>query len=157
MGEQVRLTIIGRQRDGSGEINVTRTTAKGEYYYKNHSLYLLYRESADDDSAIIQSRIKYNNNRLELIRTGTVHTRMIFECGKEHMTDYVTPYGCLRLGILTHSVEGALPPHAQSSMDNAAPAKNYENLIIRAVYSLTAEGQTISDCEIEISIVFERK
>lgn len=231
MGTTVQLTLIGRQRDNTGEETVTKTAAAAEYYDKNGTLYLLYEEFPEcseigaemqknnrdaaeiqmdsstpakipkSNGAVVHNRIKYKDNLLEVTRNGAINTRMVFESGKEHMTDYATPYGCLRLGILTHSIEAISPttnkrlPDSPSAPiapesdaiapdqsrklpdspsvpappkpDTIPPAKNEEclyhnstenwnNMMIRASYSLTADGQPICDCELEIMISFER-
>lgn len=149
MGKTVLLTLTGRQRDGTGEENITKITARAEYYEKNGAIYLLYEEVPDKDSPIVHNRIKYKNNMLELNRKGAVNTRMVFESGKEHMTDYVTPYGSLQLGILTHFI-GMFPPDK-----SANPADSGDRIIIRVCYCLSAQGQHISDCEMEIIIDFK--
>ncbi len=206
MGTIVQLTLIGRQRDSAGEETVTKSTATAEYYEKNGTLYLLYKEPSESSEtaaetknnsgdtaeiqkdsedaaeipkkgeAVVHNRIKYKDNLLEVTRNGTINTRMVFENGKEHITDYATPYGCLRLGILTHSLE--IIPSGNSKRNSASPSIptapkpdaiprnkvnelphnhytiNLNEIIIRTSYSLTAEGQPVSDCNLEIRIKF---
>lgn len=134
MHKTVQLLLTGRQYDG-GETAVTKTSALAKFYQKNGSLYLLFDEASNENGAVIHSRIKYKAPLLELARTGAVTTHMTFEEGKEHMAEYVTPYGSVRLGILTHSL-------TQS-------CQNGRN-VIRADYSLTSEGEPVSEHEIEI-------
>ena len=131
-----------------------------------------------NSGAVVHNRIKYKDNLLEVTRNGAINTRMVFESGKEHMTDYATPYGCLRLGILTHSLEIISPnnnkrhPDSQSVPTVAKPdaiprddeveclhynlTEHLNEMIIRTSYSLTAEGQSVSDCKLEIVISFEK-
>lgn len=198
MGTTVQLTLIGHQRDSAGEETITKSTATAEYYEKNGTLYLLYDENLEcsetvteiqknnEDAAeipknsntVVHNRIKCKDNLLEVTRIGTINTHMVFESGKEHMTDYATPYGCLRLGILTHSLEIISPnnnkwyPGSPSDptmakadaipQDNEFKCLHYNltehlnEMIIRTSYSLTAEGQPVSDCKLEIVIGFKK-
>ena len=196
MGTTVQLTLIGRQRDSAGEETVTKSTVMAEYYEKNGTLYLLYEENPEcsetvteiqknnrdaaeikkSSGSVVHNRIKYKDNLLEVTRNGAINTRMVFERGKEHMTDYATPYGCLRLGILTHSLEMISPNNNKRHPDfhsvptvakpDAIPqddevqclhynlTESLNEMIIRTSYSLTAEGQPVSDCKLEIVISF---
>lgn len=130
-----------------------------------------------NSGTVVHNRIKYKDNLLEVTRNGAINTRMVFESGKEHMTDYATPYGCLKLGILTHSLEMISPsnnkwhpgspsvptmakPDAISQTDEVQClhynlTEHLNKMIIRTNYSLTAEGQPVSDCKLEIVISFE--
>ena len=136
MNQQVQLTLIGRQRDPSGNETVTELSANAEFYERNGSLYILYEEKSEDGS-LIKNVIKHKNNLLELTKKGAVNTCMVFEPGRENMTDYVTPFGLLRFGILTDSVK------SQHQM---------EYLEITADYTLTEQGRVISSCNIFIKI-----
>lgn len=125
MTRKGQLTVIGSQRDESGEEQTTRITAAAEYYTGNGSFYILYEESTADGGEITKNMIKLKGSTLELTKKGAVNTRMIFEPEQEHMTLYSTPFGSLPLGICTDTVESDLSE------------KEFE---IRAVYSLTDPG-----------------
>lgn len=136
MGKEVQLTLIGLQRDEEGQENITRLSVMAEYYLKKDSHYILYEESQPDGRPA-KNTIKFKNNLLELTKRGVVNSRMVFEKGQEHMTDYATPFGLLRLGVLTREIV-----FRQSG--------NF--LEIEAHYSLTQEGQPFSHCKITINI-----
>lgn len=136
MNNQVQLTLIGQQRDPSGSETVTELSANAEIYERNGSLYILYEEKSEDGS-LTKNVIKHKNSMLELTKKGTINTCMIFEPGREHMTDYATPFGLLRLGILTDSVK------SQQQKDC---------LEITADYTLTEQERVISYCKIFIKI-----
>ena len=136
MNNQVRLTLIGRQRDPSGIETVTELSADAEFYERNGSLYILYEEKSEDGS-LTKNVIKHKNNLLELTKKGAVNTCMIFEPGREYITDYLTPFGLLRLGILTDSLK-------------SQRQKDY--LEITADYTLTEQERIISYCNIFINI-----
>lgn len=136
MDKQVLLTLTGRQRDPSGVETVTELSAEAECYERNGSLYILYEERAEDGS-LSKNVIKHKSDLLELTRKGAVSTCMVFEPGKEHMADYTTAFGLLRLGILTESVTKRCLK---------------DQIEITAVYTLKEHGQLISHCNLFINI-----
>ena len=136
MKKKVRLTLIGRQRDEAGQENVTELSADAEYYERNGSQYILYEENGTDTGRI-QSIIKLKDGLLELTRKGSVNTRMIFEEGREHVADYITPPGTLQLGIATSAV---------------CSKRSGDCLEIHADYDLTNRGHILSHCHIFIKI-----
>ena len=136
MKRKVRLTLIGRQRDDAGQENVTELSADAEYYERNGCRYVLYEEDGPD-AGCTQSIIKLKDGLLELTRKGSVNTRMVFEEGKEHMADYITPFGTLQLCIAT---TGICSKHTKSCLE------------IYADYDLTDRGYVLSHCNISIKI-----
>ncbi len=137
MAETVKLSLTGIQRDEAGGENITRTCAAAEYYEKNGSVYLLYEEMQQELGAAVKNTLKLKGSVLELTRRGAVNTHMIFEAGREHPSDYFTPYGRLQIGVRTHALE-------VSSLRGLT--------VIRAEYSLTADGLPFSDCTLEITL-----
>lgn len=136
MKKKVRLTLTGRQRDETGQENVTELSAEAEYYEKNGSRYILYKENGAD-TGCTQSIIKLKDGLLELTRKGSVNTHMVFEEGREHMADYNTPFGALQLGIVTMDI------YTSQSKDC---------LEIHADYELTDRGHILFHCNISIKI-----
>ena len=136
MDRNVTLTLTGCQRNPDGDETVTKLSAEAECFERNGALYILYEESTEDGGRI-KSRIKLKNLLLEVTRKGAMNTCMIFETGKEHITEYVTPLGSMQMGIRTHSVE------TDQSGNELAIAVNY---------SLTIGGDEISRCNISIII-----
>ena len=136
MDKQIRLTLTGCQRDENNNETVTEQTADGEFYERNGSLDILYEEKPDNGERTT-NRIKLKGSQLELLKKGSVNSCMVFEPGREHTADYATPFGLLRLGILTDSVE------LQQSEDQ---------LEITVNYTLTESGRNISFCNLSIKI-----
>lgn len=137
MDKQVWLTLTGRQWDEEKNEIVTEQSAPGTFYERNGSLYILYEERTEE-GVIVKNTIKLKGTLLELTKKGAVNTCMIFEPGREHKTDYATPFGSLRLGILTDSVE---------------LREAEEQTEITANYVLTESGRAISHCKISIKIL----
>ena len=140
MSQNVHLTLTGRQKDETGETALTRHSCSAEYFEKNDSVYLLYEETPDGADAVVKNTIKLKPSLLELSRRGSISTRMAFEPGREYLTEYVTPYGRLQMGISTRSLD----------VD-----RTEGQLRIRIDYSLTSGGVPVSDCSMEITVQTE--
>lgn len=137
MDNQVLLTLTGRQWDEEKNETVTEQSAPGTLYERNGSLYILYDEKTEEGGTV-KNTIKLKGTILELTKKGIVNTCMVFEPGREHMTDFVTPFGSLRLGVLTDSVE---------------MRESEEQMEITSSYMLTESGRIISHCKISIKIL----
>lgn len=128
--------LTGRQRDETGQENVTKLSAEAEYYERNGSRYILYEEN-EADTGSTQNIIKLKEGLLELTKKGSVSTRMIFEEGQKHVTDYNTPFGALQLGITTMDI---------------CTKQSKGCLEIRVDYELTDREHILSHCNISIKI-----
>ena len=137
MIKDVRVTVKGVQRDDTTEISRTEIAVPGEYYFKNGSHYIFYEETAEDSGELIKNSLKLKGNVLELNRKGAVNSRMIFETGKRHVTDYATPFGMLRMETVTSRILFA---------EEGARRR------IRAEYELWADGVKMSACRLTIKI-----
>lgn len=137
MSETVKLSLVGRQRDETGAETVAETFANAEYYEKNGSIYLLYEEIQEGLRSAVKNTLKLKGSVLELTRRGAVDAHMIFEAGRVHPSDYATPYGRLKIGVHTRSLE-------------VSPGRGL--MKIKAEYTLTADGLPLSDCTLVITV-----
>lgn len=137
MTKEVTVTISGLQWGADiGQDNIETVTG-AEYFKKNDSHYLLYEETMEGFSRVSKNRIKFKSNILELTRQGLMNTHMIFEEKKKHMTNYVTPYGSLLLGIQTQKV---LVEEMQDC------------ITVSVEYVLDMDGEPLSENRIELRI-----
>ena len=141
MEKQVLITLTGRQWDEEKNETVTEQSASGMLHERSGSFYILYDERTET-SGTVRNMIKLKGNLLELTKKGTVNTCMVFEPGREHVTDYATPFGSLRLGVMTNSVE---------------LRESEEQMEITADYILTESKRIISHCKISIKILNQGK
>lgn len=137
MSQKVHLTLTGRQKDETGEIALTEHSGEAEYFEKNQCVYLLYEEFPEGTDTIVRNTLKLKHSVLELTRRGGISARMVFEPGKEYLTDYATPYGCLKMGISTRSLD--------ISREDCL-------LRVRIAYSLSSNGLPVSDCSLDIAV-----
>lgn len=137
MTDNLTVTLTGIQQDETGERDINSVNVPAEYYEKNGTHYIFFEENDSETGAHVKSTIKFKNQILELTKKGNVTTRMVFETGQEFITDYITPMGCLQMGILTHSVD--------CYFKKGLPQ-------LKATYTLTNEGQVISENTILIKL-----
>lgn len=137
MEKNVMLTISGLHSGAEQDNGSVETAVAAEYFKKNDTHYLLYEEKEDGFTQVSKNRIKFREHMLELTRQGLLHTHMIFEEGKKHMTNYQTPYGQMILGIDTKRV---------------LIAEQEKSIRVTAEYTLEADGEYLSDSRIEICI-----
>ncbi len=137
MNREVELSISGLQWGVDTEQDNIETIVKAEYFKKKESHYLLYEEKMEGFSQTSKNRIKFQNTILEMTRQGLINTHMVFEENKKHMTNYVTAYGSLRLGIDTKKI----------------CLEEKDDLIrVTVEYVLEADGEVLSQNKIELQI-----
>lgn len=143
MKREVQLTLAGRSLDASGQETVTKQTVIARYAFRDGHHFFLYDEQPEGTSSKTRCLIRLRNGYMELSKKGGVNTRMVFEDGREHRTEYATPYGNLWLGIRTY--KAALT----DSQDETDPAF----LQYAIQYDLTSEGLTIGEYTMTVQAV----
>lgn len=137
MNREVELSISGLQWGTDTDQDNIETVVKAEYFKKNDSHYLLYEETMEGFSQTSKNRMKFKNNILEMTRQGLMNTHMVFEENKKHVTNYVTPYGSLLLGIDTKKF---------------CVEEKDDCIQVMVDYVLETEGEILSQNKIEIRI-----
>lgn len=138
MTRDVHITVTGAQLEKDGYRTVTELKAQGQYFEKDGSRYLMYEERDADTGAVTKSTLKIRDCLLELSKSGTVRSRMLFEPGKTHRTSYVTPYGTLLLEVCTEDIKslwtessGAIQITYSLSSEDALLSRNRLSVKIR--------------------------
>lgn len=137
MTKEVTIKIKGKQHYPEGENLETVTESIGEYYLRNDSHYVMYEEKEAGFTESSKCMLKIRNNTVELTKKGLIQSRMVFEEGRLHMTEYRTPFGMVMLGVQTKHVRVL-------EEDNA--------LAVQIEYGLEADEAHMADCNIQISI-----
>ena len=137
MTKDVEVIISGIQKYADHEDDDLKTVADGEYFYRNGSHYILYKEYAEGFSEPTKSMLKLKDGMLEMTRKGLINTSMVFDKNKETESLYKTPFGELRLGIQTKSF------YVMESEDK---------IQVEISYILAADGAPMADSKIRISV-----
>lgn len=111
-------------------------TAPGTYYYKNFQHVVLYEEPEGEQGGG-KNMLKISRDHMLMKKSGMLNTVMEFQPGKEHLGDYRTPYGTMKVHTATNVYD-------VSERDNT--------LEIRLEYGLSMNGAYVSSCRLEIRI-----
>ena len=104
MKKQVNITIKTESVPLNDSPRHISTVTKGNVFYKDELLYILYKENPEEFGKT-QTTVKIKNDRLELIRTGDITSRLIFSKNILYEGSYNTPYGSLPLKIEVSNLE----------------------------------------------------
>ena len=145
MTKDVLVTIQGLHFEddvSEEELEQVETICPGEYYYRNQGHYVLFQEMAEGFAEPIKTMIKLKNKELTLTRKGPVNVQMVFTEGKKTMTDYITPFGNILMGLDTDKME---------------VEETEDKIKIHIKYVLEANYQYVSDCQIHIEVSSAQK
>lgn len=114
----------------------------GSYYLKDGKHYILYDESVEGVDEATGNTVKASERTVEVLKRGPVTARMVFEKGKKHLANYVTPVGLIVLGITTTEL---------------AVAAEEEEVRVHLEYALEMNGEFVSNCRMDISAAPRRE
>ncbi len=137
MTKDIIIKIKGKQTYPDGECVETVTEASGEYYLRNGSHYVMYEEQEAGFTQSSKCMLKIHEQGVELTKKGLVQSKMVFEEGKLHMTEYRTPFGVIMMGVQTRQV---------------SMLEEENTLVARMEYALEANEEHMADCQITITI-----
>lgn len=140
--QNVVITVAGTQTDAGGEENHIELTTVGRRYQKNGLDYVTYQESAISGMEQTTTLLKIYKEKLGLIRMGNVEQKQEFAAGQKIAGSYVTPFGVMKMNILTKKLD--------ISMSEAAGH-------IDVAYELEIDGQWQSSNTLSVAIREERK
>lgn len=136
MTKDVIISIKGLQftEEENEEVEIV---TRGTYYFKNNRHYLLYDELMEGHAAPIKNTTVFDNTKLEVIKRGSINTRMIFEERKKSITCYEMPFGSLMIATNTGRVE---------------VTEKEDEITARIRYALDVNYVFVGECEIVIKV-----
>lgn len=137
MTKEVMLTIRGMQFDQGPDSDEIETVQWGQYYKKNDTHYVVYEELMEGFDQPVKNIIKFKNHEMDLTKRGLVNVYMVFEEKKKNMTNYLTPYGGILIGLDTARV---------------AFTEEEEEINVQVDYVLEVNYEYLADCKIEMKI-----
>lgn len=136
MTKDVLIAIKGLQFEGAEDAEEIEVIQKGRYYQRNGSHYLVYEEPIEESSDTIQNRIKFKEDEVSVTKKGAVNTMLSFRKNEKNMTNYVTPYGNLVMGINTRQINLLMTE---------------DEIRIHVDYGLDINYEFLADCKISIT------
>lgn len=137
MTKDIILTIAGLHATDGDSGEPVEIVTPGQYYLKNGKHYVLFEELLEGVDGKIKSTLKFEENKVELIRTGAATARMIFEKEREHFMFYRTPMGPLEISIYT---------------DDIFMETGEQKMNVQIDYSIKAGEEVVTESTVRINI-----
>lgn len=110
--EKIMINIDGTQNFGNGDTNNVELTTEGELIVGENSYTLKYKESELTGMDGTTTEITVDDNGIvNLVRSGTVNSNLVFEEGKRHLSYYDTTDGAFSIGVFASYVDTVLEQH----------------------------------------------
>lgn len=138
MTKNVWVTVAGLQFGDNPDGDRVEILTPGSYYRKKDHHYVLYDEVVEGSEEVTRNIVRFKEDAVTISKSGFTNAEMVFEKNKKSMTNYVTPYGSLVVGIDADRVD----------------VSEKEDLIhININYALDVNYEHLADCEIMMDIV----
>ena len=99
--EPVKIRIFSMIKDETGESQTTEQRYAGTMTERSGKYYVMYAEDAQSGLEGTKTTLKWDQNRVVIMRSGTVDHRQEFYQGYKDKSIYRTPY--LEIPLLTHT------------------------------------------------------
>lgn len=104
---EVIIDIKSRQLSAENDDSIELTTL-GKLAEKDGKLMLSYEDSETVQNSKVKTTIHIDGEKLTLLRSGALESRLVVEPGKRHRCFYNVPQGELMLGIFGKEVKNRL-------------------------------------------------
>ena len=105
MEKDVWVSVAGLQFGNNPEGEKIQIMTPGSYYKKKDHHYVLYDEVVEGSDEVTKNVVRFDGQMLSISKSGFANVEMIFEKNKRNMTNYITPYGSLLVGIDTDRID----------------------------------------------------
>jgi len=137
MTKDVLITVSGMQFGQDMDGDPVEIITGGTYYKRNNKHYLLYDELLDDGNGVNKNRIKFDDKMFTLTKSGIANTNMVFELNKKNLTNYITPFGALMIGVDAERIN---------------VTETEEKITVEIEYALDVNYEHLANCQIKMDI-----
>ena len=110
MTESVIISVEGIQRFLGEEAQTVQIVTEGTMKTEGNTVYLSYEESEVTGMEGTTTTFTVHPERVELVRTGTVQSKMVFEKGKKDVSLYDVGFGALTIGVKARRLKNEIGP-----------------------------------------------
>jgi len=103
--KEVKLRIKGKQTNVDGEENIIELVTEGKFYKKDQAYYLIYDETEISGMEGSTTTLKIEEDKISMKRFGSNNSKLVFQKGKKHKTEYETLYGDMDVEITTNKMD----------------------------------------------------
>jgi len=125
-----------KNQEPGGEKSKVSAPAPNSWINDRH--FIKYEEKTDDD-AINKVLLKFDNNFLEMTKSGEVRSTLTFTEGENTEGYYKTPYGTFLIETDTKKLDVKI---------------GKKNIFVNLEYGLFIDGEFVADCKMYIEILF---
>lgn len=102
--ENVDIHVVGIQRDCDGESDNIEIKTEARYCEKKNSTYLIYDESEITGMEGSKTKLRIEEDRIVMMRSGSVETKMEFVEGDKTDVVYKCPHGIFNMDVKTDEI-----------------------------------------------------
>lgn len=137
MQQDFLISITGRQFNGLDSDSIELTTT-GAYFKRAGKHYISYREENTENDGHVLTTLKVDGEQqVTLIRSGSLHSKMILEKNKRHLCHYDTGVGEMMIGVFTTAIH--------SQLNDKGGRLSFQ-------YALDINSEFVSNNDIEITV-----
>ncbi len=137
MDKDVWVSVAGLQFNGTPGGEKIEIITPGSYCKKNNHHCVTYDEIMEGSDEVTKNVVRFDGDMLTISKSGFTNVEMVFEKNKRNMTNYVTPYGSLLVGIDTDRID----------------IRERDDVInIDIDYALDINYEHLADCRIKMEI-----
>jgi len=103
-----KVLVSVKGQSGPGDEGRIELITEGKLYKKDNTFYISYKETGVTGMEGTTTTLKVEENRVTLIRRGTVASTFVFEEGVENISHYATEYGVFTVGVRADRIESSL-------------------------------------------------
>ncbi len=108
-GANMKKVIVSvKGQSGPGDEGLMELITEGKLYKKENAFYISYKETGVTGMEGTTTTLKVEENRVTLIRHGTVASTFVFEEGVENISHYATEFGVFTVAVTADRIESAL-------------------------------------------------
>lgn len=137
MDKDVWVSVAGLQFGANPEGDRIEILTPGSYRKKKDTHYLTYDEVIEGSDEVTTNVVRFDGDMLSISKSGFANVEMVFEKNKRNMTNYVTPYGTLLVGIDTDRID---------------ITENDDSINIDIDYALDINYEHLANCSIKMEI-----
>ena len=137
MKKDVLIRISGMQSDLFKDADKVEIITSGSYYKKNNKHYLMYDEVGEGQGEVTRNIARFDDDEFHIQKSGYTNVNMSFEQNKRNITNYITPYGSMLVGVDASRID---------------VVENNENIQVDIAYSLDVNYEHLADCRLHMDI-----
>jgi len=103
-----KVIVSVKGQSGPGDEDRMELITEGKLYKKENVFYISYKETGVTGMEGTTTTLKVEEDKVTLIRHGTVTSTFVFEEGKENISHYATEYGVFTVGVRADRINSTM-------------------------------------------------